>query len=113
MYSASASNEVTAQAGGGFVMADLLQQIDACFSRAHQCAFCNDITFASLLLAADQTLLSLSVIMNIAYIQFYHLSKLASIICMSNVMNTSSQTLELSHIRNHFFCATYFKLCNC
>jgi hypothetical protein len=43
-------------AWGGFHTADLIQKIDAFFLRAHRCGFCNDVTFASLLFAADQTL---------------------------------------------------------
>jgi hypothetical protein len=43
-------------AWGGFLTADFIQQIDAFFFRARQNGFCNDISFASLLFAADQTL---------------------------------------------------------
>ena len=63
--------------------------------------------------AADQTLFKFVckfVKLSIANIQFDYLSKLVSIICMSEVMNISSQTLEVSYIRNHFFCITHFKL---
>ena len=45
-------------AWGGFLTADLIQQIDAFFSRAHRIGLCDDISFASLLFAADQTLFS-------------------------------------------------------
>lgn len=41
-------------ARGEFHTADLTQHIDAFFLRARQCGFCNDISFTSLLFAADQ-----------------------------------------------------------
>jgi hypothetical protein len=44
------------QFGGVFLTADFIEQLDAFFLPARLCGFCNEIKFASLLFAADQTL---------------------------------------------------------
>jgi hypothetical protein len=50
--------------------------------------------------------------LSIVSTQFCHVSKVLCIICESEVMNSSSQTLEAACIKNHLFCIIYIKLFN-
>jgi hypothetical protein len=85
-------------AWGGFLTPNLPQQIDAFFFRARQNDLSNDISFASLLFAADQMLFN-SINLSIVSTQSCHLPYAPSIICVSEVMHTSSWTLEPACIK--------------
>jgi hypothetical protein len=97
---------------GGFPTADFIQQIDAfSFEQAKLVP-----ATASLLLVYCLLLikLCLTLFVNLSMVstQLRHLSKALSIICMSEVMNISSKTLEYAYTQNLFFCVFYIKLFN-